>query len=214
MEPGPPRRGAFPRAPRPRRRAVRPHRRGSRRRPHRRRSPSPRSRCRSTRWHEYGLEPTPPRLEIELDRDRLLSDGAVRADGEHDLRSNLEVGSRRHAQPLGRAAEIAKRDPALPSESDQLRVFRDELVEAALDIEAVRDRALQQRPPGRRKPAALRSDSNDRNRRIEGEGVFDRADDRDPVMRLPRPGGVEDRDDGIGPVADDPAHRLAVVRVV
>ena len=40
-----------------------------------------------------------------------------------------------------------------------------------------------------------------------------RADDREAVLRLPRPLRVEDRDDLLGPVAHDAARGLAVVRV-
>ena len=47
-----------------------------------------------------------------------------------------------------------------------------------------------------------------------GSRGLDAADDRDALVRLPRPLRVEDRDYRIRPVAHDPAHRLAVVGVV
>ena len=66
--------------------------------------------ARLARRHEDRGEPAPPRLEVELDRDRLLPDRAVGADGEDDLRVDLEVGAGRDAQALGRLAQVAELD--------------------------------------------------------------------------------------------------------
>ena len=54
------------------------------------------------------------------------------------------------------------------------------------------------RQAGGKRPPCGR-DPDERRRRAEAERVVDRADDRDPVLRLPRPLGVEDRDDLVGP---------------
>ena len=87
-------------------------------------------------------------------------------------------------------------------------------MEAALDVEPGGDALLQELAPRGREATALRRDAHDRDRRPERERVLDRADDGDAVVRLPGPSRVEDRDDRVGAVADDPTHRLAVVRVV
>jgi hypothetical protein len=87
-------------------------------------------------------------------------------------------------------------------------------VEPALDVETRGDRCLQEVAPGGRKPAALRRHADDRNRRLVPECVIDRRDDGDPVVIGAGSLRVDDRNHRIGPVADDPAHRLPVVRVV
>ena len=66
--------------------------------------------------HEDGRETAPARLEVELDRDRLLPDRAVRADGEDDRRVDLEVRSGRDAEALGRLAQVAQLDAACSCE--------------------------------------------------------------------------------------------------
>ena len=197
----------------PRRRVAPPRRRGSRRRPRRPRSPIPRSRFPFVRSARTPTRAPPPCLEIELDGDRLLPDRTVRADGEHDLRVHLEVGSRRHAQPLGWPAQIAELDPVLPRELGQLRILRDELVKPLSTSRPWRSSSSRARAT-REESARPASRLRPRRPWARREGFFDGADDRDSVVRLPRPGRVEDRDHRVRPVADDAAHRLAVVRVV
>ncbi len=116
-EPWPSTKRSSRRASRPRRRATPPRRRGSRRRPRRRRCPSPAMAIPVCPvGTKTDVEPAPARLEIELDRDRLLADRAVGADREHDRRVDLEVRPRRDAQPRGRLAQVAQLDPALAGE--------------------------------------------------------------------------------------------------
>src|SRR5262245_27843177 len=98
--------------------------------------------------HEHGVEAAIARLEIELHGDRLLPDRAVRADREDDRRVDVEVRAGRDTEPRGRLAEVAQLDPARSSEVRQLGILRDELVEAALDVETCRDRVLQELAPG------------------------------------------------------------------
>src|SRR3989304_5592698 len=71
--------------------------------------------------------------------------------------------------------------------------------------------ALPARPAGRQLPAGG-GPADDRRRRPEAERVGDAPYDRDPLVRLARPRGVEDRDGRVRRVADNAAHRLAVVR--
>ena len=169
---------------------------------------------RLTGRHEDRGEPALARLEVELDCDGLLADRAVRADGEDDPRVHLEVRPARHAEPLGWLAQIAQRDPVLAGELGELGVFGDELVQAALDVEAGGDAVHQEVPPCRRKAATLRRHPDDGDRRLVRSRVLDASDDRDSLVCLPRPPRVEDRNHRIGPVAHDSAHRLAVVGVV
>ena len=158
--------------------------------------------------------PRAPRLEVELERDRHLPDRAVGADGEHDRRRHLR-GSRR-SRSRGRAAAGAGR--AAPrravARARELVVVAEEHVQAVLDVEPVRDAALQQVDPRRREASALRGDADERGVRVEAERIVDRADDRDAVLRVARRARrVEDRDDVVAPVAKDASHRLPVVRV-
>ena len=157
--------------------------------------------------------PRPAGLPVELDGDRLLADRAVRADGEDDLRVDLEVRAGRDVDVLGRPAEVAELHAAGARELRQLRVVGEELVQPALDVEACLDALAEQRPPRGRKAAALRGDADDRGRRLEGEGLGDRGDDRRAVHRLPRPRRVDDRDCRVRRVVKDAPRRLPVVRV-
>ena len=84
-----------------------------------------------------------------------------------------------------RPAKVAELDAVPSGERGQLRILRDELVEAALDVEAVRDRALQELTPGRRKAPTLGRDSDDRDGGLERERVFDGRDDRNLLVRSP-----------------------------
>ena len=214
-EPWPSTKRSSPRVARPRRRAARRRPRGSRRRRRRPRSPTPRSRSPSARSARTPRRARAARLEVELDRDGLLADRAVRADGEDDLGVDLEVRAGRDVQPLGRLAEVAQLDAVLARELGQLGVLGDELVQAALDVEPGCDAtssAARARPAGSGRPAS-------RRRRPRPSARTASASSTVPTIGMPswcsrRPLRVEDRDDRIGAVADDPAHRLAVVRVV
>src|SRR5919106_2940185 len=163
---------------------------------------------------EDRLEPAPARLEIELDGDRLLADRAIRAHGEDDHGIDLEVRPRGHVEAVGRPPQVAEGDAVTSCQLQELRVLRDELVEAALDVETLRDAALQQLPPGGREAPALRRDPDDRDGGAEAKRVVHGADDGDALVGLARSLRVEDRHDWIGAIANDSAHGLAVVRVV
>ena len=65
--------------------------------------------ARLARRDEDRLEPAPARLEVELDRDRLLPDRAVGADREDDRRVHPEVRPRRDVEALRRLAQVAER---------------------------------------------------------------------------------------------------------
>ena len=101
----------------------------------------------------------------------------------------------------------------MPGEAAQLRIVADELVEPVLEVEPRADRVLQELAPGGREATALGRDADGRRGRPVRERFLDGGDDRDLAVRLPRPLGVEDRDDGVGCVVDDAAHRLPVVLV-
>ena len=103
--------------------------------------------------------------------------------------------------------------PWCAASSHELRVVREELVQAVLDVQAGGDAALEQLAPGRREAAALGRDADDRGRRPEGERVVHRGDDRDAALRLPRARRVEERDDLPLSVGEHAAGGLPVVRV-
>src|SRR5207244_5411765 len=110
------------------------------------------------RRDELARETAAPRLRVELERDRHLPDRAVRADGEHDPRRVREVLAGRDVQAGRRLAQVAQLDAVATRQLGQLRIVGNELVQAVLDVEALRDRALQQVAPGRREAPALRRD--------------------------------------------------------
>ena len=127
---------------------------------------------------------------------------------------DLEVRPGRHAEAGRRLAQVAQLDTVRSASSVELRILGDELVQAALDVEPRCDAAFRRsrhaggkRPPCVATPTMATVGSN-------GSASSTVADDRDAVVALARALRVEDRDHRIGPVADDPAHRLAVVRVV
>ena len=76
-------------------------------------------------------------------------------------------------------------------------------MQAALDVEAARDAQAEELPPGGRKASTGRGYADERGCGLERECLVDRADDREPVLG-PRPPRVEDRDDVVRAVADDP----------
>src|SRR5919204_639043 len=147
--------------------------------------------------------------------DEGLRGGSVdQAEGENDLRGNLEVLAGGDIEAGRRPAQVAQLDAVARRELDQLRVVVQELVQTVLDVEPLGDRRLQQLAPGRRGTAAPGGDADERGGRVEAERVVDRRHDRDAVLRLARPGGVEDRHGRVGRVPDDAPCGLAVVRVV
>ena len=87
------------------------------------------------------------------------------------------------------------------------------------DVEPGRDRVEDDGPPGRRQLAAGRGDPDQQRVRRLGErqGLGQARDDRDVVagqelVHVPAGlGGIEDRDDVVGPVADDPVRGLGRV---
>ncbi len=88
-------------------------------------------------------------------------------------------------RPERRLAEVAQLDAALSRECSQLVVFRQELVQAVLDVEAGVDALLEEGTPGRREAAALRRDADERGRRRVPQRVVDGADERESfVLRL------------------------------
>ena len=87
-------------------------------------------------------------------------------------------------------------------------------METVLEIEALRDAALQQLLPVAGKVAALGDDADERGVRAKRKRLADRADDRDAVLSLARALGVEHRDNGFAPVTHDAARSLGVVRIV
>src|SRR5215210_5380897 len=150
---------------------------------------------------------------VELERNGHLPDRTVGADREDDPRRHSKVCAGRDVEVAGRLAEVAQLDAMPRRQLRELGIVGDELVEAVLDVETLRDRRLEQLAPLRRKATALRRDADERGRRVEAQRVGDGGDYGDPVVRLARVRRVEDRDDRIGAVVEDAARRLSVVRV-
>ena len=101
-------------------------------------------------------------------------------------RRHLEVLAGRHVQIRRRPAQVAQLDAVLPRELDELGVGGEELVQAVLDVEPVRDARADQFAERRREAAAGGRDADERGGRLEAERVVDRADDREALLRLPR----------------------------
>src|SRR5207249_4505959 len=152
-------------------------------------------------------------LEIELVRDGLLPDRAVRADRERDPGRDRQVLARRDAQVFRRLTQVAELGAVLAGKLAQLGVVREKLVQAVLDVEPGLDARLQELSPLRREAAALGRDADECGRRLIDQRLLHRGDDRDAVERLAGPGRVDHHHRRIGRVADDSARRLAVVRV-
>ena len=70
---------------------------------------------------EDGGEASAPGLEVELERDGLLADRAVGADGEGDLRRDQEVLAGGDVQLGGRLAQVAQLDVVAGCEVGELR---------------------------------------------------------------------------------------------
>jgi hypothetical protein len=111
-------------------------------------------------------------------------------------------------------AQVAELDAVPARELLEVRILRQEHVQAVLDVEPGLDAFLQQIDPGGRKASALGGDADERRVRAVLLGVGDRADDRNAVFGVALLAcRVEDRRHVVAPVAQDAAHRLAVVRV-
>ena len=129
--------------------------------------------------------------------------------------STVRTGSSRFA-PVGtlsprRPAQIAQLDAVPIRERAQLLVAREELVQAVLHVQAVRDRVAEERTPGGREATALGGDADEGGGRLEAERVVDGADDQDAVLLLPDARRVEQRDDGPLAVREHAPRRLPVV---
>ena len=125
-------------------------------------------------------------------------------------------GSRRsgRSSPAGGLRRSRSVDAVLARERRQLGVVGDELVQAVLDVEPVRDRsrgAARARPAGSGRPAVATPTSAVVG--SSGSASATRADDREAVLGLPRPRRVEHRDDVVAAGSADAARGLAVVRV-
>ncbi len=117
-------------------------------------------------------------------------------------------------RPGGGLRRSRSSTPCSGGERAQLGVVGDELVQAALDVEAARDAALQELAPRRREAAALRRDADERRRRAESAAPSSTVPTTGtPSWLSPARSRVEDRDDLLGPVAEHAARRLPVVRV-
>ena len=163
---------------------------------------------------EHRTQATPARLEIELAGRGHLPDRAVGADGEHDRRVHFQVGAGRRAEIGRRLAEIAELDFAGACELDELVVVREPDMETVLEVQTVLDATLQQRAPVGGEPAALRDDTDERGVRLQRKRIVDGGDDRNAVHRFAGVRRVQNRDDGLAPVAQDAAQRLAVMGVL
>src|SRR5436190_1500177 len=96
---------------------------------------------------------------------------------------------------------------------DQLPIVGHELVQAVLDVEAAGDAGPEQVAPGRREPAALSGDADQRGRRAEAQGVLDRPDDRDPPVLVLGALRVENGHHRVAAVVNDAAGSLPVVGI-
>src|SRR5207247_5308150 len=86
-------------------------------------------------------------LAVELERHRHLSDRAVGADREYDLRRVRQVLARRHVQARRRFAQVTQLDAEAPRQLGELRAAGDELAQTALQVEPLRAPVLQELAP-------------------------------------------------------------------
>ena len=136
-----------------------------------------------------------PCREVELQRDGLLADRAVGADGEHDRRRHLRfspVGTSRSAGGLRRSRSSTPCSAAssASSGSSEMNSWRPLSTSSPL-----RDPVLQQLAA--RRAGSVRPASRRRRRAVSGSNSMasvDAGDDRYPLVGLPRPRRVEDRD--------------------
>src|SRR6266508_3053677 len=113
-----------------------------------------------------------------------------------------------------RLSQVAELDAVPRGELRQAGNVVQADVQPVLEVEAFRDAVLQQLLPVAGEVAALRDNSDERGVWVEAEGVVDGANDRHAVIGCPGALRVEDRHDGLAPVAHDAAQGLAVVRIV
>src|ERR687896_488290 len=105
------------------------------------RDPPPRDHDpRLARRDEDRADPAPRRLTVELDRHRLLADRAVGPDRKDDARLMRQVLTGRDAQVVRRPPDVAKLDALTSGELGELRIIREELMHARLDVQACLDR--------------------------------------------------------------------------
>ena len=90
-----------------------------------------------------------------------------------------------HVQAGRRFAQIAELDAVPGRELGELRVVGDELVQAALDVEAVARCSPSAAAPGGREAAALGRDADERGGRARSGALVDRGHDRDPLLVSP-----------------------------
>src|SRR5439155_16926948 len=152
-------------------------------------------------------------FQVELERDGLLADRAVRADGERDPRGDRQVLPCRHVEAFRRPAEVPKLHVVPARELGQLRVVGEELVQAVLDVEPGLDALRQQLAPGRREAAALGRNADERRGWLEMKRLLDGRVHRNAVEALAGPRRVDDGHGGVRRVADDAAGGLARMRV-
>ena len=98
-------------------------------------------------------------------------------------------------RPGGGIAQVAQLDAVLAGERDELRIGRDELVQAVLDVEPVADAVLQERAPRRGESTALRRDADECGRRLVRRASATECDEREPLVLGRARLGVEDCDD-------------------
>ena len=128
--------------------------------------------------------PRRSRLAVELQADRHLPDRAIRPDRQDDRRRHLEVLAGRDVQVGRRLSQVAQGDVVLSRELDELGVGGQELVQAVVDVEAVRDAGADLVEERRREPAARGRDADERGVGAEGQRILDRADDREAEPSL------------------------------
>jgi hypothetical protein len=153
-------------------------------------------------------------FEIELAGRGHLPDRAIGADREDDRRVDVEVLACGGAEVGRRLAEVAQLDAVLLCQLRQARDVVEPHVQPVLEVEPVRDAALQQLLPVAGEAAALGDHADERGVRFELHALVDRGDDRDAVVAFARTLRVEDPHDRVAAVAHDAAERLAVVDVV
>ena len=117
------------------------------------RAPAPRGRARARRSSSRSRSPSRPSARSCAGTVRFAPVGT------------FEVG--------GRLAQVAELDAVPRRELGQLRVVGEELVQAVLEVEPLRDAALQQLAPRGREASALGRDADERGRRAEAERVVD-----------------------------------------
>ena len=151
----------------------------------------------------------------QLELRRHLAHVAVAADREDDIGIDLSGAAVGDRQGRGRLARVEDADAARPGEAPQLGVVSEEGMEAAPDLETLRDRALQPAAPLDGQLATRGGDPDQDRRGAAGDAALEfvhhrnRAAEAQHLLRgLARVGAVQDRDDALGEVADARIRRL------